>query len=344
MTFPADQTVNNSLQVNNAGDARALGLKVFSGEVLTAFHQKNLALGLTRVRTISKGKSAQFPVMGTTVAKYHTPGQLIQADQLPTVERTVTIDDIAISAIFMADIDEKLAHFDTRATYSAECGQTLADLVDRNIFRMVAQAAFITDSTTAAAAGIAVPSTGQKYTANIVIADPTSGNELVSAIFKARTQLRKANITQEAVCVLPPEMYEALVNVQDVNLVTWINKDTGGVGSVASGVVPYVAGIRIVESNNVPQANESAGLVGDPEPLADSSVGSGHQAKYRGDYSLVLGLIFTKDCVATTKLMEVKTEVVEEKLRIGSTILSQLAVGHDILRFECAIALLDDGV
>jgi hypothetical protein len=343
MAFPTDQTVNNAGQVNNAGDARALFLKVYSGEVLTAFHQRNIALGLTRVRNISKGKSAQFPVMGTTVAKYHTPGQLIQADQLPTVERTVTIDDIAISAIFVADIDEALTHFDTRTTYSQEGAQTLADLIDRNIFRMVAQAAFITDSTAAGNAGIAVPSSGQTYTANITLAlagDELLGAKMVSAIFKARTQLRKGNISQEAVCCLPSEQYEALCNVQDTNAVTWMNKDVGGAGSAGMGVVPYVAGIRIIETNNIPQTDESLGLDSDPEPLASASVGSGHQAKYRGNYAKVVGLIFTKDCVATTKLKDVSTKWVEEDLRIGSTVLSQMAVGHDVLRFECAVAIL----
>ena len=51
--------------VNNAtGDARALFLKLYAGEVLTAFQSKNIMMPLHRVRTISKGKSAQFPMTG----------------------------------------------------------------------------------------------------------------------------------------------------------------------------------------------------------------------------------------------------------------------------------------
>lgn len=343
MPFPTDQQVTNPGQVNNQGNSRDLFLKVFSGEVLTAFHQTNHALGLTRVRSIKSGKSAQFPVLGSTVAKYHTPGQLIEADKLPSVERTVTIDDVALSAIFVSDIDEAISHYETRSQYSQEAGQTLANMIDRNIFRMVAQAAFITDAASANAAGLQVPSRGQKYTKNIEFAaagDELAGEKIVNAIFKARTQFRKNSITGELVCVLPPEQYEALVNVQDVNKVTWMNKDVGGVGSAAQGVVPYVAGIRIVESVNVPQEDESAGLKEDPEPLADETVGSGNQAKYRGDYSRVVGLIFHKDAVATTKLMDVSTKWVGEDLRLGSTVLTTQAVGHDVLRFECAVALL----
>jgi len=343
MAFPTDQAVTNPGQVNNANDSRALFLKVFSGEVLTAFHQTNIALGLTRVRTIKSGKSAQFPVLGSTVAKYHTPGSLVEADKLPSVERTVTIDDVALSAIFVADIDEAISHYEVRSQYSAEAAQTLANMIDRNIFRMVAQASFITDATAAGNAGLQVPSTGQKYTANIQLAsanDELDGAKLVDAIFKARTQFRKNSITGELVCVLPPEQYEALVNVQDTNKVTWMNKDVGGAGSAGMGVIPYVAGIKIYESVNIPQADESAGIVGDPEPLADAAVGSGNKTKYRGDYSKVVGLIFQKDAVATTKLMDVSTKWVPEALRLGETVLTTQAVGHDILRFECAVSIL----
>lgn len=343
MAFPIDQTVNFAGQKNNTGNSREMYLKVFAGEVLTAFKQENQFLGKTRVRQLTSGKSAQFPVMGTTVAKYHTPGQLIQADQLPNVERTVTIDDVALSSIFVADIDEAMKHYETRSVYSAEAGATLAELIDRNIARMIAKASFITDATAAGNAGLEVPASGQVYTPNIqfgAAGDEVDGAKIVDGIFKARTALKKANIPLRGVEVaLPPEQYEALVNVTDTNKVTWLNKDVGGAGSVGMGTIPYVAGLPVFETNSIPQTDESAGT-SDPEPLADTAVGSGNQAKYRGDYSKVVGLIFHRDAVATSKLMDVSTKWVREDLRLGNTLLTTQAVGHDILRFECAISLL----
>ena len=50
----------------------ALFLKVFSGEVLTAFKRTNIFEGLVQTRTIQNGRSAQFPVTGRFTAKYHT--------------------------------------------------------------------------------------------------------------------------------------------------------------------------------------------------------------------------------------------------------------------------------
>ncbi len=70
--------------VNNTGTAYdALFLKVFSGEVLASFGRENKMLGMTTVRTIGSGKSAQFPVTGTIASSYHTVGNEILGTALP---------------------------------------------------------------------------------------------------------------------------------------------------------------------------------------------------------------------------------------------------------------------
>ena len=54
------------------GDANALFLKIFSGEVLSAFGRENQMMNMTTVRNIQNGKSASFPVTGKITADYHT--------------------------------------------------------------------------------------------------------------------------------------------------------------------------------------------------------------------------------------------------------------------------------
>lgn len=54
----ADLTVSGVLQAEGAGDRKALALKVFAGEVLTAFEVNNIFMPLHNVRSISSGKSA----------------------------------------------------------------------------------------------------------------------------------------------------------------------------------------------------------------------------------------------------------------------------------------------
>lgn len=340
MAFPTDKTVSRLGQMNNQGDSRALFQKLYSGEVLTTFHDTNIALGLTRTRTIKNGKSASFPLIGQNSAKYHTPGKLIDTNKIGHSERIVTIDDVAISPVFIADIDDAMRHYEVRSQYSYESGQALAELIDRNIFRMLAKAAAITDNAAAQAAGLN-PLPEETYTQNITLAavgDENDGAAIVDAIFKARTQFKLAKVREKPVVVLRPEQYEALVNVNDVTKVTWMNKDVGGTGSMAEGVIPRVAGLSIYESMQMPDSDESAGL-NDPEPLADTSVGSGNAAKYRGDYSNLIGLVFTPSAVATTKLMDISIQHIPEPLRLGHNILAKMAVGHDILRPCCAVAL-----
>ncbi len=58
----SNATVSFLGKANNAGDDNALFLKVFSSEVLAAFAKANKMLALTMTRSISQGKSAQFPV------------------------------------------------------------------------------------------------------------------------------------------------------------------------------------------------------------------------------------------------------------------------------------------
>lgn len=55
-----DQVVSAPGQVNGSGSTTALFLKVFAGEVLTAFREQNVAQSRTVVRSIPNGVSAQF--------------------------------------------------------------------------------------------------------------------------------------------------------------------------------------------------------------------------------------------------------------------------------------------
>ena len=75
MANGAVNSVSRLGQVNGAGNTDALFLKVFSNEILTTFEEANVMKDLHTVRTISSGKEAQFPVIGTADAKYFTVGE-----------------------------------------------------------------------------------------------------------------------------------------------------------------------------------------------------------------------------------------------------------------------------
>ena len=58
-------------QSNSAGDARALYLKLFSGEMFKGFQYNAIARDLVMKRTLKNGKSMQFIYTGRTTAEFH---------------------------------------------------------------------------------------------------------------------------------------------------------------------------------------------------------------------------------------------------------------------------------
>ena len=101
-------------RVNAAGTEDALFLKVFSGEVLTAFERSSVTQGAEMVRSIASGKSASFPVMGRIAAAYHTPGTEINGTDVNHNEKVITINDLLVSSAFLSNIEEAKNHWDVR--------------------------------------------------------------------------------------------------------------------------------------------------------------------------------------------------------------------------------------
>lgn len=335
MAFPVDQTVSRLGQQNKAGDARALFMDLFAGEVITQFEETNLMMPLHRVKTIKNGRSYEFPMVGTTGAKYHIPGQQIEAASLAHSKRRVSIDELLISPVFIDRVDEAMNHFDVRSIYTKQCANALSNVADRNILRTAVKAAFIDTEAKAAAAGLN-PVTGETFTSNITLTaagDELKGDKLVLALFKAREEFDKKDVTGTPFVVLRPEQYYSLFNTTDTSKLFYMNKDVGGVGSIATATIPMVAGMKIYMSNHLPSTDESAALAkGDPNSAVRADL-------YKGDYSKLVGLVMTEEAVATVKLFDLATEMEYQIERQGTLIVAKYAMGHNILRPACAIAI-----
>lgn len=335
MAFPQNQNVSFLGQQNLSGDQRALFMDLFAGEVITQFEQKNLMMNKHRVKTIKNGRSYEFPMVGTTGAKYHVPGEMIQADKLAHSKRRVTIDELLISPVFIDRLDEAMNHFDVRSIYTKECANALSNVADRNILRTAVKASFITTEAAATAAGLN-PVLGETFTNNVTLGaagDELKGDALVRALFKAREEFDKKDVTGEPFVILRPEQYYSLFNTTDTSKLFYMNKDVGGVGSIATATIPMVAGMKVYMSNHLPNTNESTALAGDPE----SAVRPG---AYRGDFSKVVGLVMTEEAIATVKLFDLATEMEYQIERQGTLIVAKYAMGHNILRPACAISIL----
>ena len=322
----ANATVSRLGLVNNTGTAfDALFLKVFSGEVLTAFARNNIFNEqLHSVRTITSGKSAQFPVTGTATAAYHTPGTpLVGANQIRAGERIVSIDDLLISQAFISNLDELKNHYDVRATYADELGKALAKTYDQNVAKVIANASRASSTISGPAGGLTLtlPS-GNTTSANV------SGDEIAAAIYDIAQAFDERDIPPtDRFCVLPPAEYYKLA--ESATRTVDVDFNPQGNGSFASGRVQMIAGIPVMMSNNVPQSNVSSNP-------------SGANNTYSGDDSKTIGLVFHKSAVGTVKLMDMTTEISGSDYGImyqGTLLVAKYALGHGILRPECAAAI-----
>ena len=300
-------------QVNGANDANALFLKVWSGEVLATFQRENKMLGMTNVRTISSGKSAQFPVIGTTSASYHTPGNEILGTSVKHAEKTINIDDLLVSSAFIANIDEAKNHYDVRSTYTSEMGRALANTVDKNLLQLAVLSA-------QASATI----TGGNGGTQITDADAnTNATSLIASIFECAQALDEKDVpSEDRFCVVKPDIYYQIVQNDKI-----LNRDFGanGNGVYSDGTVIKVAGINIVKSNTAVTAYAD-----------NSSAVSGTNNTYNVDAQYVVATVFHKSAIGTVKLMDLGMESEYDLRRQGSLMVAKMALGHGILRPESA--------
>ena len=253
--------ISRSGQSNAAGSTRELFLKLYAGEVLTAFQTRNVMMPIHRVRTISKGKSAQFPMTGKfRNASYHTPGTEITPATTKQAERVVTIDDLLINAQFIPNIDEAMTHYDIRSIYTQEAGYALAKVADQNILRTAIKSGLCDNATVAGTAGMIQQFDAfddEDFTDNVFIggatgspaADVQDPKELAQAIIEAKRILENKAVPGDPVVVLPTDLYFNMFKVNGstpLNDLVIFNRDVGGTGSPLTGNVPSIMGMPLV--------------------------------------------------------------------------------------------------
>jgi hypothetical protein len=312
----SNATVSFLGKADNSGDDNALFLKVFSSEVLAAFARQNKMLGMTSVRTISQGKSAQFPAVGKTTAAYHTPGNEINGSVIKHNERVITIDDLLISDSFIAQLDEAKNHYDVRSIYSNEMGNALARTVDQHLLQLSILAAQAATTVNGENGGEVITDADAK----------TNAASLITSIFDAAQALDEKDVPEtDRFCVVPPATYYNIVENDKV-----LNRDFGGANGVyAEGTVLKVAGINIVKSNTAVSA------------FTDQSGASstGENNTYNGDFSNTAAVVFHKSAIGTVKLMDLAMESEYDIRRQGTLMVAKMALGHGILRPESAVEI-----
>lgn len=338
--------------IEGGSDNDALFLKKFSGEILQTFEESNVFKALHTIRTIESGKSAQFPVTGIASAAYHTPGENIAdggnsyLSDIKKTEKIINIDKMLIASTFLANIDDVKNHYDIRSVYANELGKALAvrfDTALAKVFMAAARQSANLSQVNKAGGQLDIPN--NDFSAPGVAGTPASftGADLVAAFFTAAQKLDENDVPSDGrFCVLRPQEYYKLITGADgsnsFNLLSAINADIGGQGSIAQGTVPQIAGISIYKSNHIPSTDLSGTSTGDGDSSNDVFGVSG--VGYNGDFRNSFGIISHSAAVGTVKLLDLATESEYQIERQGTLFVAKYAMGHGVLRPECAIELV----
>ncbi len=92
----------------NKDTSRSTALKLYTGEVIKAFREKNIGLGLIKNRTISGGKTAQFIVTGEadeSDIQTHVRGTEVVSAVLDNDEVTITVTNRYVHSHFLDNLD-----------------------------------------------------------------------------------------------------------------------------------------------------------------------------------------------------------------------------------------------
>ena len=351
-------------QSNSAGDARALYLKLFSGEMFKGFQHNAIARDLVMKRTLRNGKSLQFIYTGHTKAEFHTPGRAIlgNSDSAPPVaEKTITCDDLLISSAFVYELDEVLAHYDLRSEISRKIGYALAQKYDRLIFRALTRGARAASPITKA--NFVEPGGTQiRVGATANASDAYNAGNLVNAFYDAAAALDEKGVSMDGrVAVLNPRQYYALI--QDIGTNGLINRDVQGSALQSGQGIIEIAGIKIFKSMNIPFFSQYGTKYGtgsatnpgttDPgntgsfvsealEDAANDVTGINNEYGEETEFANSCGLIFQREGAGCVEAIGPQVQVTSGDVSViyqGDVILGRLAMGADYLNPAACVEL-----
>lgn len=316
----ADVKVAQVGLVEGGSDNLQMMLKVFAGEVITAFERSSVTLGRHMVRTIDAGKSASFPVFGRAKAAYLKPGKSLDdiRENIANNERLIQIDGLLTTSQMIADIEEAMIHYDVRTEYSRQMGEALALSADCAVLAEAAKEAV------ASKENITGLGKGGVATLNITLANQgvteVLGKAIVRSLLEIKAKLSRNRVpAADRYCFIKPEGHAALVQ----SLVA-INKDYGAVATITEANVLRIAGFDIIECPHLTDGGVDA---------ANVLQGAGHifPVAYKDS---AMFLVMHRTTVGTVKLRDLALEQARRAEYQADMLVAKYAMGHGGLRPE----------
>lgn len=320
-----DAGISNPGQKLSAGERDTLFMKVFSGEVLTAFARNTVMMSRHQVRTIDHGKSASFAVMGRTRAKYLAPGSSLddQRKKFEHTEKVISIDGLLTADCLITDIDDAMNHYDVRVEYSRQLGEALAQSADCAVINELANMA-AKDAPEAAenipdngSGADKVKGTGKafEFATGLELSQSAEyGNKIIEGLLAARAAFTKNYVPMgDRYCLLTPEGYSALIKA--------LMPDSANYQALFdpnSGKLQTICGFEVIE---VPH-------------LLNDGVDGKHKLNTKFTAAELQGIVFHRSAVGTVKLKDLAMERARRAEYQADQIIAKFAMGHGGLRPE----------
>ena len=316
--------ISNPGQKLSAGERDAFFMKVFSGEVLTAFARNTVMMSRHQVRTIDHGKSASFAVMGRTRAKYLEPGNSLddQRKKFEHTEKVISIDGLLTADCLITDIDDAMNHYDVRVEYSRQLGEALAQSADcaiiNELANMAAKDATVPENIPDNGTGAdKVKGTGKafEFATGLAISQSADyGNKIIEGLLAARAAFTKNYVPMgDRYCLLTPEGYSALIKA--------LMPDSANYQALFdpnSGKLQTICGFEVIE---VPH-------------LLNDGVDGKHTLNAKYTDAGLQGIVFHRSAVGTVKLKDLAMERARRAEYQADQIIAKYAMGHGGLRPE----------
>ena len=327
-------------------ERRALGLKVFSGEIMNVFYDDVFTEGKVRSITINQGTSAQFPHTGAVQGGFHKAGTPLTINTAVQEERTITIDDILYAANFFPLEYDLIGHFEVRQEYARGAGMVLAQSKDTMNFCEILKAA-------RSAALIATHTDGgsQIVSDSFKVDGAGAANEgevamaIFQAIFAAADIFDQKRVPyMNRFMAIRPYHYNLMVRAIMEEGFALSNADyMVQRANINNNTLPPIAGINIFKSNRVPSTNLTAtgdAHGGTANTLSSLPVHTNHVV----NASKTIGLIWTPECVGNVVRQGLATKMSDELTHLGQLWVAYMLMGGGVLRPECAIELTLDNL
>jgi len=296
---------------------RELLLVEFGGMVIESYDEAiDDYNDLRYVKQITQGKSDTFPIIGRKRdASEHEPGELILGGKIEHNEVEITVDNILVDSVFIAEIDQLLLHYSLAEPYAKQIGASIGSVNARRIAIMHILAS----------RNVANIAQGQPVPAYYYASDlKTNAAKLEDAATLIQTYFKENDMSGEKPrMMLPWQQYFNAARYSGFEA----GPVTTGSANRQSGTVGSIMGLNPRGTNLIPSTNITTGL-----------------SKYRGDFSTTVGHVSSRMAVGSLERRAMKVVMKDQDDRLGTLIIGSMLNGHGSLRPECSVELRTDAI